>query len=211
MSSWMEEYLQALEERDTREKAQVEYIDACTYTKLADRTAALETHSKTRLPGSSPVSLETVKNASKQGAVRPGKSTPGREDDTVQVDVLNQLRADLAATQKSRADLQARLKPLVEELESLKSESKKSLRKISELSREKHTLERKLRDRDEELKGKARLVEEVQDEMLSLNLQLNLAEQRLEKLQQENKELIDRWMARMGKEADAMNDASKWT
>lgn len=37
-----------------------------------------------------------------------------------------------------------------------------------------------------------------------------MAEDRSTKLQRENKELVDRWMARMGKEADAMNEASKF-
>lgn len=134
-----------------------------------------------------------------------------REEDTGPTDALSRLRIDLATTQKSRADLQARLKPLTEELEKFRLKSEKDLKRIEDLTRERLTLERKLRDRDEELKGKARLVEDVQDEMVSLNLQLNMAEQRSEKLQQENKELIDRWMARMGQEADAMNHASRWT
>jgi hypothetical protein len=47
--------------------------------------------------------------------------------------------------------------------------------------------------------------------MVSLNIQLNMSEQRSAKLQKENKDLIDRWMARMGQEADAMNDASKFS
>jgi len=38
-----------------------------------------------------------------------------------------------------------------------------------------------------------------------LTLQLNVAEQKSASLKKENKELVDRWMARMGKEADAMN------
>jgi hypothetical protein len=38
-----------------------------------------------------------------------------------------------------------------------------------------------------------------------------MAEKRSKELQRENKELVDRWMARMGKEADAMNDASKFS
>lgn len=42
--------------------------------------------------------------------------------------------------------------------------------------------------------------------MISLNLQLNLAEQKAEKLAADNQELIDRWMARKGQEADAMNE-----
>lgn len=43
-----------------------------------------------------------------------------------------------------------------------------------------------------------------------MNLQLNMAEDRSNRLQKENQELIDRWMARMGQEADAMNEASKF-
>lgn len=41
--------------------------------------------------------------------------------------------------------------------------------------------------------------------MVALNLQLNMSEQNVKKLKVENKDLIDRWMARMGKEADEMN------
>ena len=53
--------------------------------------------------------------------------------------------------------------------------------------------------------------QDVQDEMVSLNLQLNMAEETTRKLQKENKDLVDRWMARMGQEADAMNKASKYS
>jgi len=41
--------------------------------------------------------------------------------------------------------------------------------------------------------------------MISLELQLNIAEQTTKKLKLENKELIDRWMARKEREADEMN------
>lgn len=47
--------------------------------------------------------------------------------------------------------------------------------------------------------------------MATLNLQLNMADQKSNKLQHENQELVDRWMTRMGLEADAMNDASKFS
>lgn len=47
--------------------------------------------------------------------------------------------------------------------------------------------------------------------MVSLNLQLNMAEEATKKLQRENKDLVDRWMARMGQEADAMNNASEYS
>ena len=42
--------------------------------------------------------------------------------------------------------------------------------------------------------------------MVSLNLQLNMAEQKAARLATENQELIDRWMRRKELEADAMNE-----
>ena len=47
--------------------------------------------------------------------------------------------------------------------------------------------------------------------MATLNLQLNMAEDRSTRLQKENQDLVDRWMTRMGQEADAMNKASKFS
>lgn len=70
--------------------------------------------------------------------------------------------------------------------------------------------ERKLRDRDEELKGKGKMVEEVQDEMVAQGLQLSLAEQKSEKLEKENLYLVERWMSKMGEEAEKVNRESKW-
>ena len=55
------------------------------------------------------------------------------------------------------------------------------------------------------------LGQDIHDETVSLTLQLNMAEAQGEKLREENKELVDRWMARMGKEADAMNVASRFS
>ena len=53
--------------------------------------------------------------------------------------------------------------------------------------------------------------QDVHDETVSLTLQLNLADEQSRKLQRENKELVDRWMARMGSEADALNNESKFS
>lgn len=54
-------------------------------------------------------------------------------------------------------------------------------------------------------------LQDFQDELASLNLQLNMAEERSSRLQKENQDLVDRWMDRMGKEAEALNDASKFS
>jgi Autophagy protein 16 (ATG16) len=47
--------------------------------------------------------------------------------------------------------------------------------------------------------------------MVPLHLQLNMTEKRSNDLEKENRDLIRRWMERMGQEADAMNDASKFS
>lgn len=176
-----------------------------TDTKLADRTAALE-----RTLIKRPTSPAAPSPSSGQS---PGSNTPQKSRSDVQSpqESLTRLRADLALAQKSKFEMQAALKPLTAELSALRLSSNASAKQIADLQREKGGLERKLRDREEELKEKRRLVENVQDEMVSLNLQLNMAEQTSEKLGKENRELVERWMERMGKEANAMNDASKWS
>jgi len=190
MSTWRDEYLTALKERDKVEKANYDIYDA--YTKLADRTATLEAG---KAIISSTEALSTFK--------APSKFTEGTGD--------AQLKVNLAEALRSKGQLQTRLKTAEEELDKLKAKTATDNRLIRDLTAERNNLALKFKDRDEELKGKAKLIEDVQDEMISLNLQLNMAEQRSKKLQQENKDLVDRWMARMGKEADAMNEASKFS
>jgi hypothetical protein len=62
----------------------------------------------------------------------------------------------------------------------------------------------------DELKGKGKFVVEIQDEMVALNLQLNVAEQERERLKKENEELTQRWVERMEQEAKKMNERSGW-
>ena len=82
--------------------------------------------------------------------------------------------------------------------------------RIEQLEKVRTQLERRSKDRTEELKGKGRLVEEVHDEMVALNLQLNMAEQEKEKLRKENEELTKRWVKKMEEEARKMNERSGW-
>lgn len=126
-------------------------------------------------------------------------------------DILAATRADLSEAQRARSELQARLTELSTELEKLRKRSTQDSRRIHVLESEVTHLQMRVKDRDAELKGKAKLLEDFQDELASLNLQLNMAEERSSRLQRENRELIDRWMARIGREAEAMNDASKFS
>lgn len=80
---------------------------------------------------------------------------------------------------------------------------------MRELTAERNGLAAKLRDRTEELLGKNRLLEDVQDDNLTLNIQLDVRESECKKIKAENKELVDRWMKKMEKEAEAMNLANE--
>jgi hypothetical protein len=132
-----------------------------------------------------------------------------------------QIRGELAEALRSNGQLQVRIKVAEAELVRLKAKSKSEGKLIENLSKDRAFLSQKLKDRDEELRGKTKLLDvrnlrfckmhntynfkDVHDEVISLNLQLNMSEQRVNDLRAENKELIDRWMAYKGQEAEEMN------
>ncbi|KAK0248829.1 autophagy protein 16, interacts with Atg12p-Atg5p [Friedmanniomyces endolithicus] len=193
MSDWIEQYSAALTERDAREQAHKVYIDA--YTRLADRTATLAANPPTPQPPTSNL---------------PKSKPTSKDPDPTPNDLLSNLRADLSTTQKARQTLATQVVDLTLALTTLHSTSATSTSQLALLTRQKADTERKLRDRDEELRGKDRMVVLAQDEMVAQGLQLSLAEQKAEGLRRENRELVARWMDRMGKEAERVNRDSKW-
>ncbi|KAK9551351.1 autophagy protein 16, interacts with Atg12p-Atg5p [Aspergillus fumigatus] len=199
MAHWRNEYSAALAARDRREKANVALYNA--YTQLADRTSRI---ASTGAQGAQYLTGTGDKHTAIPAA---GKSLAGPSVP----DILAATRADLSEAQRARSELQARLTELSTELEKLRKRSTQDSRRIHVLESEVTHLQMRVKDRDAELKGKAKLLEDFQDELASLNLQLNMAEERSSRLQRENRELIDRWMARIGREAEAMNDASKFS
>lgn len=209
MTDWFEQYSSALDQRDAREKAHKAYIDA--YTKLADRTATLEARESTPLPAApaSPVP-STSKTVERAATPTRRRGTPSQEAEQSPTDALARIRGDLATTQKARSALQAQVDELTTSLKTLQLQAKASATRIAQLTRQKTDVERRLKDRDEELRGKTKLAEDAQDEMIALGLQLNLSEEKAEKLKTENEELVQRWMKRMGEEADRVNRDSNW-
>ncbi|KAJ0425503.1 autophagy-related protein 16 [Aspergillus carlsbadensis] len=199
MAHWREEYAAALAARDRREKANAAVYNA--YTKLADRTAAA-TAPDNKNPSQKSTPPTPTTDSKKQSILTFGPSPQ---------DLLTSTRTDLVEAQRSRTELQERLARAITDLERLRKRSNYDGRKITSMEGEITHLQLRLKDREEELRGKAKLLEDFQDELATLNLQLNMAEARTDRLQKENQELVDRWMARMGKEADAMNNASKFS
>lgn len=70
-----------------------------------------------------------------------------------------QLKADLAEALRSNGQLQSRLKAAETELVKTKAQNKSDSKLIKDLSTERAVLSQKVRDRDEEIKGKAKLLE----------------------------------------------------
>ncbi|RDW62977.1 ATG16 family protein [Aspergillus mulundensis] len=200
MAHWREEYAAALATRDRREKANVVIYNA--YTQLADRTASAVVTSNTQ---------SAAQRSTPSTPIADPRQQPSPASGPFPQDILSATRADLAEAQRSRSELQERLARATTELERLRKRNNQDGRRIYSMEGEITHLQLRLKDRDEELREKAKLLEGFQDEIATFELQLNMAEERSNRLQKENQELVDRWMARMGKEADAMNDAYKFS
>ncbi|TVY24939.1 Autophagy protein [Lachnellula hyalina] len=189
MASWRNEYIQALHERDRREKASYQQVDDQlieAFTQLLDRTTALEAEKASREPHAQ-------------------DSKPREPSTTTPTEGTSQIRSDLAEALRSNGQLQSRIKGAEAEVAKLRAKSKSDGKLIDELSRERGSLAQKLKDKEEELRGKAKLLSDVQDEVISLDMELNLSGQATTKLKAENKELIDRWMVYKSREVEAMN------
>lgn len=143
--------------------------------------------------------------------MKTGKSAKPPTSKPAASDAVPRLRQELTEAQRSRGVLETRLQSIAEELQKVKIQSSLDNKRTNELSKERDTLVRAIRDRDEEIKGKAKLMDDVHDETVSLTLQLNMADDRARKLEAENQELVKRWMKRMGEEADQMNEESKFS
>lgn len=175
-------------------------------TKIADRNALSSAPSLPPSVATPDVALQAA-SKDRSNTVAKGKASTTQDADP---EILSRLRLDLATTQKARATLQTQVDELTSSLSVAHSQVNMSTTRIATLTRQKTEAERKLRDRDEELRGKSRLVEAAHDEMVALGLQLNMSEARKEQLDRDNKELLDRWMKKMGEEAERVNQESKW-
>jgi chromosome segregation ATPase len=176
-------------------------------TRLADRTVTSASQ-----PASAADNTETTPTASTK-TIRPGTpkgKVTAASADTSSPSSLAQIRAELASTQRTRSELETKLDTINAELSALKSSDTLQKQRIEQLEKVKANLERRGKDRVDELKGKGKFVEDIQDEMVALTLQLNMAEQEKQKLKKENDDLTKRWLQKMEEEAKRMNDRMGW-
>ncbi|KAL9944967.1 hypothetical protein D7B24_001419 [Verticillium nonalfalfae] len=192
MPGWRDEYLASLREQERNNPVNLELVELCS--QLTDRVAALEAEKE---------ALAATTKLPAKGGAKAAAPVDGADP------VAAQLRFDLAEALRSKGSLQSRAKKAEDELVELRNKTKTDTHELRALTSEKAALVTKLRDREHEIKEKRKLIEDVQDEMITLNLQVAMAEKERDKVKRENKELIDRWMKRMAQEADAMNLANE--
>lgn len=135
-------------------------------TRLADRSGKLE---KER--------AEAVRYA--QGVSKPkathspqGKKSQGTDDGAAPsgLDPLLAATQDLAAAQKSREDLSNKLEQALVKLDRLTRKLNAETQRAADLAVERTQLQIRLKDRDEELRGKAKLLDVSSDIILVLGI-----------------------------------------
>ncbi|KAH8672622.1 autophagy-related protein 16 [Tricladium varicosporioides] len=194
-STWRNEYMQALKERDTKEKGGYERIDDDlieAFTQLLAHTAALQAQVDS-------VHSSTPESKPRDPAINTQSTTLSSPESDFQT------KKDLAEALRSNTKLQTRLQAAEAELASLKMKTTGDARSIRDITRERDAVSRRLKDKEDELRQKTKMFNDAQDEMISLNLQLNMSEQNAKRVKAENKELIERWLIHKGQEAEAMN------
>jgi chromosome segregation ATPase len=206
MDEALQQYMANVEATQRRDHADAELINQ--YNQLADRKTAAEARSRAL-----EAELASLRASSPQTQAHDGKgkaSTPKKAPIFETAIALNgavtQLRQQLADAQKARALLETE----VAKLPGLQSSNASQNRQLMTLEKEIISLKRRISDKDEEIREKQKLAERVQDDMISLTLEVNMAEERANRLVKENKELVDRWMKEMGSRADTKNQESGW-
>lgn len=122
--------------------------------------------------------------------------------------MVARLRLELAEALRAKGQFQQRLQAAEEELVRLRNKTASDSKALRDLTAERRTLAMKLRDREEELRAKTKLVADVQDELAVLNMQLDMVERKRAEQEAENKQLVERFMKRVGQEVEAMNLAN---
>ncbi|KAK3904342.1 autophagy protein 16 [Staphylotrichum tortipilum] len=195
MADWRQEYLSGI--RDAEKQHPINRALIAAYSQLLDRVALLEAEKAAQSEPTGPP------EAPAKGS--PAPTPAAAADDTP---IIARLRLELAETLRAKGQFQQRLSVAEEELTRLRAKTTADTKVLRDLTAERRTLTVKLRDREEELRVKKKLVADVQDELAVLNMQLDMVERKRAEKEAENKQLVERFMQRVGQEAEAMNLAN---
>lgn len=129
-------------------------------TRLADRAAsqsALQENNSIS-GGQRSSDVKDIQRTSSPSVTTPKKQSSSETGSSL-TELLNVTRTELSEAQRSRSELQDRLNRVVTEVDKLRKKSTKDARRIDALDSERVNLQTRLKDREEELRGKAKLLE----------------------------------------------------
>ncbi|CAM9015439.1 unnamed protein product [Wickerhamomyces anomalus] len=112
-----------------------------------------------------------------------------------------QLTIELKKSQDNARELETQLKQQ-------KTERLKSAKEVTMLNRAVTRLTNKLNNQTEEYQHKNKSIELINDEILSLSIQNNLLTDKVDKLEKENGDLVERWIEKVKADADKMNETN---
>ena len=197
----MTEYLANLQRRDKYEQSAASLIN--DYSRLADRCASAE------------AKLLALESGTGGDVAASGEAAAAAGGDAASL--LSHLRAELASTratlatsEKTLSETKAKSDSLEAQLSTSTQSNDEHAARAEKLARHVASLQRRLKDRESEARESRKLLERVQDEMVGLNLEKNVAVQRMEGAEGQLKELEGRLMEWKRKEAEKMNEESKW-
>ncbi|KAF8469227.1 autophagy-related protein 16 [Kalaharituber pfeilii] len=215
MESWKGSVLNALQERDRREKSQIDIISA--YTRLASRTAFLEAK-VSALQANRPAAVGTTAQASNRTGSQNQSSSQtnlpvsgggGTFDPTHPAHL--QLKTDLSEAQRTKASLTTENAALKAQHAQVVAAHTTCKATISQLTTERDLARNKLATREEEMQYKNKQVERLQDDIIALEMQLNVLHDQKDQLQRDYDSLVARMMKYKEREAEELINNSKYS
>ncbi|ODQ62384.1 hypothetical protein WICANDRAFT_103173 [Wickerhamomyces anomalus NRRL Y-366-8] len=126
-------------------------------------------------------------------------------------DAQGELQSSLEQNQQLSIELknsQDNTRELETQLQQQKTERLKSAKEVTMLNRAVTRLTNKLNNQTEEYQHKNKSIELINDEILSLSIQNNLLTDKVDKLEKENGDLVERWIEKVKADADKMNETN---
>lgn len=119
-------------------------------------------------------------------------------------------RSKLLQLEQQLADKNEALYSITQKYDALVKESRDDKSYIKQLETQLAQVQTSLSDYRSESSKKSNELQNLQDEFLVLQLSLHVAESKTKKLEDENANLVDRWMKKAADEANQMNEANEF-
>ena len=199
------EMLKQLEVRDVLEKRDSKYFEA--FSQLSQHLEIMRAKCGPLVDESPPVSSATSPSPTPSlitSSKNKEKSESPQSNDLVALIRLNQ------ELQAKNRNLILTLNQTTINLEKAELTINLNKRTIANLEQSVDKLSQKVTNLNLEVREKNKSIEIINDELLSNQIQINVLNGDIQNLKQENETLIERWMDKVKKDAEKLNDANEF-